>query len=305
MLIADVLPVSRRVVPMPRLFRLGFALAFPIVAGCAPAPDAPRQFRIGLIGVFTGAWEASSGRPGLLGACLAVDELNKAGGVVIRGVPHRVVLVEKRIEPRPTEAATAARELINLDSVDVIVGPQPSALAIPAGAVAEVSQVPLRAARPDVLLLPNFLATDSLQIRALRRLGYRGRLLGTDTWVAIALMLRPDAEGAVIVANWDRRRERPGLQRFLAAWEAVHDEPPRATAAATHDAVALLAAAATRADTTSDPALMSAFRSAGEVDGALTRYRFDGTADPRRGAVVLRIDRDSTHVVALTGPRVP
>jgi branched-chain amino acid transport system substrate-binding protein len=98
---------------------------------------------VGLIGVMDGPMGRSSGIPARRGARLAVDELNAAGGVVIAGVAHTVVLVERETALRPEAAALAARALINLDSVDVIVGPQTSNLAVTAGAVAEASLVPM------------------------------------------------------------------------------------------------------------------------------------------------------------------
>ncbi len=135
----------------PRLSRRSLAIRSPALLGlaalslaapaCRPAP-AP-EFRIGLIGVFAGAMAASSGTPARDGARMAVDELNAEGGVLIAGRRHRVVLIERETENRSDAAASVARGLINLDSVDVVVGPQTSTLAIAAGAVAESSEIPL------------------------------------------------------------------------------------------------------------------------------------------------------------------
>jgi branched-chain amino acid transport system substrate-binding protein len=291
-----------------------------------------------------------------------------------------------------------ARALINLDSADVIVGPQGSAMALAAGAVAEASQVPLvspmssspavtadrklvtrlafldafqgevlaryafdslglrRAAvlfnasstygreittlfrstfeqlggevvgvetfnadvvsdradqlanlvaeKPDALLLPNFTSPDSLQFRTARGLGFRGRFLGTDSWDGIALMRREDVQGVVLVANWDRRGDRASLRDFLSLWDQRYpDERPRATAAATYDAVRLLARAAERAGVKSGVAVVDSLRSAGQYDGAFGRYWFRGTGDPVRGAVLLEISLDSTVLRAAIDPQ--
>jgi branched-chain amino acid transport system substrate-binding protein len=362
---------------------------------CRPAP-AP-VWRVGLIGTFEGNAANSSGIPGRRGAELAVDSLNRAGGVVIAGVAHRVVLVPREAAVRPDAAASAARALVNLDSVDVIVGPQQSALAIAAGAVAEASDVPLvapmasgaavtadrrlvsrlafqdavqgavlarfawdslgvrRAAalfdaaspygrdivalfrstfeargghmaaaetfdddgspdhtaqlrrliatQPDALLLPNFKSRDSTQFRIARQLGFRGRFLGSDAWDGIALSRRDDPRGIIIVANWDRRSDRPRLRAFVQAHTTRYPgETARATAAATFDAVLYLAAAAARAGQRSGAPLMTAFRSAGRLDGAFGEYVFDGTGNPVRGAVLLEVGPDSTRVRATASP---
>ncbi len=117
------------------------ALASVLLAACDAPP--PPELRIGLIGVFDGTAKNSSGLPARFAARMAVDELNASGGVIIGGVTHRLALVERETANRPEAAADAARALINLDSVDVVVGPQFSALAVAAGAVAEESRVPL------------------------------------------------------------------------------------------------------------------------------------------------------------------
>lgn len=351
---------------------------------------------MGLIGVYESTMAQASGEPGRRGAELAVAELNAAGGVTIAGKTYRVRLIERQTANRADAAATTARALINLDSVDVIVGPQTSMLAIPAGAVAEASGVPmvspmasspvvtadrrlvtrlamldplqgsviarfaidslrvrraaalhdaastygreitrrfdstfralggqivgietfdaddpathetqlrrLLAGRPDAILLPSFVVHDSAQIRVARALGFRGTFLGSDSWDVIPLLKRDDAVGSIVLANWDRRTNRDAARHFISAWSARYTENPRATGAASYDAVRLLAEAARRAGLRSGPPLMDSLRTLGAWEGALTSYRFVGTGDPVRGAVILEILRDSTRVRAYTLP---
>lgn len=377
------LHLSRRLVPL--------VLGALVLLGCEPRRGP--EFRIGLIGVMDGPMGRSSGIPALRGAQLAVAELNAAGGVVIDGKAHTVVLVERETAPRPEAAALAARALINLDSVDVIVGPQTSNLAVTAGAVAEASLVPMVtpmassplvtagrrmvtrlafvdafqgevlarfaadslgirraaslsdaasaygreitrlfsqtfeslggeivraevfdaddpsdhrpqirrivAARPDAILLPSFVVHDSAQIRIARELGFRGLFLGSDAWDILTLARRDDALGSIVVANWDRRAGRPALKQFTTLWNAQSDEAPRATGAATYDAIHLLAVAASRAGVRSGIAVSDSLRALGAYDGAFSDYVFNGSGDPVRGAVILEIGRDSTTVRAL------
>lgn len=374
--------------------RSAIAVTALVVVACRPAP--PPEFRIGLIGVFEGTMAFSSGEPARDGARLAVDELNAAGGVTIDGRRHRVVLIERESAPRPDAAAIAARALINLDSVDVIVGPQTSALAIAAGAVAEAASVPMiapmasnprvtegrrfvsrlafrdevqgaalarfaydslgvrRAAalhegasaygrditrlfaetfaglggrmvavetfaadgprdhgqqirrilaeRPDAILLPSFIVHDSAQIRIARSLGFRGVFLGSDAWDLITLQRREDALGSIVVANWDRRVDRPAMRRFVDAWSTRYSERPRATAAATYDAITMLAEAAAQSGQRSGAALADALRRPRELEGAFTSYRWSGTGDPARGVVILEIGRDSSLLRASLDP---
>lgn len=353
----------------------------------------PPLLRVGLIGIFEGSARNASGRPAQLGAQLAVEELNAAGGVEIGGVRHEVVLIERAIAPRADAAAAAARGLINIDSVDVIVGPQFSNLALAAGAVAEAAEIPLiapmasspavtdarqfttrlafvdavqgevlarfaydslhvrRAAalfnaassygreivrlfsgtfeqlggrfvdsvtfnvddsgdqraqlrrllagKPDAILLPNFVSRDSSQPRLLREMGFTGQILGSDTWDATGIGNRAPLVGVIIVGNWDRRDHRAALAPFAAAWRAKHpQEMLRATAAATYDAIKIIADAAKAAGTLRGRDLAIAIRAPREFDGAFSSYRFNGSGDPTRGAVLLEMSSDSSFLRA-------
>ncbi|MBY0489372.1 MAG: ABC transporter substrate-binding protein [Gemmatimonadaceae bacterium] len=372
--------------PFLRSRRVGALLAACSLVACTK--PAPPILRIGLIGIFEGTAKDASGIPAQRGAQLAVEELNAAGGVNIGGVRHLVRLTERQIEPRTDAAAAAARNLINIDSVDVVIGPQFSNLAIAAGAVAEAASVPLiapmassptvtadrqfvtrlafvdaqqgevlarfaydslkvrRAAalfnvasgygreivrlfsstfsivggtftdsvtfnsdapeelntalrrvlagRPDAILLPNFVSKDSMQPRLLRAMGYTGRFLGSDGWDATAIKDRSALVGVIIVGNFDKRDARPALAAFSARWRQRYpNDMLRATAAATYDAVKIVADAALAAGTTEGTALAMAIRAPRTFEGALATYRFNGSGDPIRGAVLLEVRADS------------
>lgn len=382
--------------PARRPPRRALALLSLIVTGCT-APVDP-ELRIGLIGVFEGTARTSSGLPARMAARMAVDELNAAGGVLIGGVQHRVTLLDRETANRADAAAAAARALINLDSVDVLVGPQFSGLANAAGAVAESSQIPLvapmassptvtagrrfitrlafldadqgnalarfaydslairrtgvlfnaaseygrgvvelfsrtftalggrivgietynvddpvnqdaqirrlLAGAPDAILLPNFSVRDSSQVRLVRDAGFRGRLLGSDAWDAIALRGRKQVNGSIIVGNWDGRSDRDGVRTFRERWAALYlGERPRATGAATYDAIRLIARAAEKSKAKSGLALVKALQSGAPYDGAFANYQFNGTSNPIRGATLLEMSGDSLVFRVTLDPR--
>jgi len=385
------LPLGRH---SPRSGSLSAVLAL-LFTACEPAP--PAEFRVGLIGVYAGTMAGSSGIPARQGADLAVERLNAAGGVMIDGRAHRVILIERETDNRADAAAVAARALINLDSVDVVIGPQTSNLAIAAAPVAEVSQVPMitpmasnpavtagrrmvirlafldafqgevlarfaydslhmrragalhdagsaygreitrlfrqtfeslggevvqvetfdaddprehspqlrriLADRPDAIVLPNFVVHDSAQIRVARALGFRGLFLGSDSWDISTMASREDALGSFVVANWNRLADRPASREFLTLWDAKYpNDRARATGAATYDAILMAAAAASKSGVRGGPALADTLRNLGAWSGALAEFDFRGTGDPKRGAVVLEIHRDSMRLRAVIAP---
>lgn len=128
--------------PTFRALSLGIFITLILAVSACGSAEQP-TYKIGLLNIMSGQLRELSGIPAQQGAFLAADEINARGGVMIGGVAHRIVLVERPMENRPDAAAMTARGLINLDSVDAIVGPQTSGLAIGAAGVAEVSQVPL------------------------------------------------------------------------------------------------------------------------------------------------------------------
>lgn len=366
------------------------------VLGCSPR-EKP-QWRVGLLGTLEGRLGEASGLPAERGARLAVNELNAAGGVIIGGVAHRVVLVSRNTGARADEAAAAMRALINRDSVDVVVGPQFSRLAVTAAAVANAADVPMiapmasspavtagrplvgrmafldavqgevlarfvfdslgvrRAAAmhnaasaygqeivalfsatftalggrvvareahaaddttahrtevarmlaqgPEVLLLPDLSPRDSVMLRHVRESGFRGRVLGSDSWDAVSMARIPDLSGTIIVANWDRRTDRPAARAFMEQWNADPTAgDPRAAAVATYDAVHLLARAAARADVRSGRPIADSVRSFGRYVGAMATYTFTGSGDPSRSATVLEVRGDSTALRGVIEPR--
>jgi branched-chain amino acid transport system substrate-binding protein len=99
--------------------------------------------RIGALALFGDAKTQGSGLPTLEGSRMAALELNEAGGIDIGGVRHRIEVVERRHSFRVEEVTTAARSLINRDSIHALVGPQYSQHAVPVGAIAERAGVPM------------------------------------------------------------------------------------------------------------------------------------------------------------------
>lgn len=120
--------------------KLLLAAAFAMATACERQG---RDIRIGLLALMEGEYATASGQPSLQAARLAVKEINDSGGILVDGRRHRLVLAERTHGVRPDAAASEARASINLDRIDVLIGPQLSGLATAAAAVAEESGVPM------------------------------------------------------------------------------------------------------------------------------------------------------------------
>jgi branched-chain amino acid transport system substrate-binding protein len=113
-----------------------------LVCGCRART--PFELRIGLILPMTGSLQ-SLATNSLGGARLAVDQLEKAGGLTIDGRPCAVVLIARDAETSPEMAVAAAQELINKENVSAIIAPPLSGQAIP------VMQLTSRAGVPAIV----------------------------------------------------------------------------------------------------------------------------------------------------------
>ena len=99
--------------------------------------------RIGVIEYIENEDTALSGQTTEYAARLAVQPITQEGGLLVDGQRVPVELVVLTIEDTPEAAVAAVRELINQRGVVVIVGPQNSTEAIPAGEVAEAARIPM------------------------------------------------------------------------------------------------------------------------------------------------------------------
>ncbi len=101
------------------------------------------EIRIGLITYLRGDKVEMSGQPTVNAAQFAIQGVNESGGLEVGARKYQVVLVVEEIDDTPEEAVAAAQKLINQENVVVIVGPQFSGDAIPAGEVAEIGRIPM------------------------------------------------------------------------------------------------------------------------------------------------------------------
>jgi branched-chain amino acid transport system substrate-binding protein len=378
-----------------RIIRVSAFALIALLAGCAPKPLP--KVRIGLLALISSDFAVQSGVPSQQGAQMAVDDINALGGVDIAGRKLQVKLTVRDYEPRPDAAAIGARALINLDSVDAIVGPQMSVYAVTAASVAEDSHVPMiapmasnpavtlgrhyvfrlafldpfqgemlaryaaenlharraavlydvgnaygrditalfratfeqaggkmvaaetftsdqstdfrpqlrriLAANPDVLLLPNYSAVDSFQVRQARAIGIRAPFLGSDTWDPVGLGHIPEAEGTVVAHQWHIGVPRPQSVDFVSRYRARFGVEPRTTAVFTYDAIRLVADAMHRAGTTDGEAVSRALASTKGFEAVAGTLQFNGTGDPRRGGVLSRIGRNTDSIIRVVDPK--
>ncbi len=111
-----------------------------VLAGCRPAAEP--VIKIGINAELTGDIP-KVGEGTKFAAELWLEDINKAGGLEVGGKKYKVVLAIEDNESKAESAAAAQTKLITQDEVLVIVGPQASKQAIPAGEVANNLKTPM------------------------------------------------------------------------------------------------------------------------------------------------------------------
>ncbi|MCR4397519.1 MAG: ABC transporter substrate-binding protein [Firmicutes bacterium] len=317
-------------------------------------------------------------------ASMAVDEINKAGGLEVGGRKYTISLLVEDNEDKAESAAAVAQKLINQNQVLAIVGPNASRNAIPAASICESAKVPMispwstnpkttdgkkyvfracfiddfqgvvtakfalnnlqaktaavlydvgseynkgiaevfkktfeasggkvvafetyttgdkdfssqltriKDAAPDVLFLPNYYSEVPLQVQQAHRLGYKGKILGSDSWGSpeIIKLGGADMEGHYFSTHYAPDIATPAAQSFIKAYKEKYNGVPDDVAALTYDSFMLLFQAIKAAGKPDRQAVRDALAGVTRFEGVTGVLEFKGTGDPVKSAVILQI----------------
>lgn len=127
-------------------------------------------------------------------------------------------------------------------------------------------------------------------LRVARRQGFRGAVLGTDSWVSLAG--DPDAEGAYIATRFSPLERRPEVMAFVRAFRARFGLDPDGFAAFCYDATRLVARALERGGMNRRAVrdYLASLDEATAFPGVTGAIRFTPGGDPvTRGFTMLRV----------------
>jgi branched-chain amino acid transport system substrate-binding protein len=121
---------------------IGIIICLSLVAMFACGPQAPKTIKIGINAPITGDIP-KVGEGTKYAAEMWLEDVNSAGGLDVGGTKYKVELVIEDNESKAESAVKANTKLITEDDVLVIVGPQSSKQAVPAGEVANNYSTPM------------------------------------------------------------------------------------------------------------------------------------------------------------------
>ncbi len=149
----------------------------------------------------------------------------------------------------------------------------------------------IKAAKPEVLFLPNYYDEVPLQVQQARRLGLTLPIIGSDSWGSQELLRLggKDLEGAFFSTHYAPDIATPAAQKFIKDYETKYGKKPDDVAGLTYDAGRLLLAAITQAGSLDRAQVRQALASIQEFEGITGKMQFKGTCDPAKSAVIIQI----------------
>ncbi|MFZ5426841.1 MAG: ABC transporter substrate-binding protein [Thermodesulfobacteriota bacterium] len=154
-------------------------------------------------------------------------------------------------------------------------------------------------AKPDVIFVPQYYQEVPLILKQARDLGYKGPVLGSDSWESADLMklCGDDCKGQYYVNHYAAAGAKGETKKFIDEFNAKYKEIPDAVAALTWDATNMVLAAIKKMGSLSGDlakdrtAIRDSMSTMRDFDGITGKMSFNGkTGDPIKCAVIIKIN---------------
>jgi branched-chain amino acid transport system substrate-binding protein len=160
------------------------------------------------------------------------------------------------------------------------------------------------ASKPDVLFLPNYYSEVPLQAEQAITLGYKGKLIGSDSWGSEELLKLGGKymEGTYFSTHYSADIATPEAKKFISSYKAKYSSVPDDVAALTYDTFGLLFQAIQSAGKLDREAIRNALANITEYKGITGTMEFKGTGDPIKSAVMIKIENGKFNFYAMAKP---
>ena len=162
----------------------------------------------------------------------------------------------------------------------------------------------VRAARPEIVFVPNYYSEMVLIARHARELGIAGTMFfGGDGWDSTVLLegAAQELEGALFTNHYAPDVPWPSAKKFLAAFRAKYAHDPAGGSAQGYDAASLLFDAMRRARDLTAAAIRAAIAETKEFPGATGTTTMGPERNPKKPIVVVQIrDRAFRYASEIT-----
>ncbi len=151
----------------------------------------------------------------------------------------------------------------------------------------------IRAATPDVLLLPNYADEVPKQVQQARELGIETTFLGTDSWDGDVYPQQAEFAGAYFIDDWQvsaQGLESDASRAFEQLYRQTFDRQPKSVAAIVYDSFGLLFEAIKRQDSRDPDLIRQGLTNLTNYRGVTGSFSFRGTSDPAKSLYIFRIE---------------
>ncbi len=160
----------------------------------------------------------------------------------------------------------------------------------------------IRARRPDVLFLPNYVGDLRVQLDQIHQMKLATPIIGTDTMSFRQAGDIARNEGSYYSTHFSAEIPSDRVRAFSSAYQALFHRPPAQAGALTYDSLRLLFETAQSEKSIEAHALGDGLRKTVQFEGVTGVSRFNGSPDPKKSVVIVRVQNGENRFFARIDP---
>lgn len=149
----------------------------------------------------------------------------------------------------------------------------------------------IKAAKPDVVYLPDYYGTVALIAKQLRAQGIDTPIVGADGWDGLTENAGDEVLNGYYSNHYAEDSDSPAVQKFVGSFKAKYNKAPNSFAALGYDSVYMLKDAILKAGTTDGEKVRAAFETT-DGDYVTGHITFDEKRNPVKSAVMIQLVKD-------------
>ena len=149
----------------------------------------------------------------------------------------------------------------------------------------------IKAAKPDVVYLPDYYGTVALIAKQLRAQGIDTPIVGADGWDGLTENAGDEVLNGYYSNHYAEDSDSPAVQKFVSSFKAKYNKSPNSFAALGYDSVYMLKDAILKAGTTDGEKVRAAFETT-DGDYVTGHITFDEKRNPVKSAVMIQLVKD-------------
>lgn len=149
----------------------------------------------------------------------------------------------------------------------------------------------IKAAKPDVVYLPDYYGTVALIAKQLRAQGIDTPIVGADGWDGLTENAGDEVLNGYYSNHYAEDSDSPAVQKFVGSFKAKYNKSPNSFAALGYDSVYMLKDAILKAGTTDGEKVRAAFETT-DGDYVTGHITFDEKRNPVKSAVMIQLIKD-------------